>query len=249
MNIGLYQSAASLSALERWQDAVAQNITSSQVSGFKKRTVEFSTISMGEIRSDPHAKGGGDGTKGAMFPKATLGVNFQAGETLPTRREFDIALEGDGFFEVQMPDGTRGYTRAGELHPRADRTIVSRDNLPLLTDGGTPITMLPQGGGISITQEGVVTQGDAQLGKISVVRFADNSQLIPLGGGVFVPSAGAAPLQVEAPQVLQGYLENSNVTPLREMIALVQIARAYEANQKIISSRDQTLQRTLETLG
>jgi flagellar basal-body rod protein FlgF len=248
MNIGLYQSAATLSALERWQDAVSQNITSSQVSGFRKRTVAFSTVEMGEIQTDPKTRGA-DGAQPAMFPTATVGVSFQAGETTPTRRELDVAIQGDGFLEVQMPDGTRGYTRAGELHLDYTRTVVGRDNLPILSQSGTPIVLQADGGALAIAQDGAMTQGTTQLGKISVVKFPDNSQLIPVGGGTFLPKDGSTPTQVEQPSVLQGYLEASNVTPLREMIALVQIARAYEANQKIISSRDQNLQKALETLG
>jgi flagellar basal body rod protein FlgG len=248
MNIGLYQSAASLSALERWQDAVAQNITSAQVTGFKKRTVEFASMPMGEIQTDPRAKFG-DG-EAALFPKASYTISFQPGETQPTRRELDVAIQGEGFLEVQMPDGTTGYTRAGELHIRPDRTLTTPDGNPILTDNGSPISLLPQGGDISITHEGAISQGGNQLGRLAVVKFADTSQLIPLAGGIFASPAGKAPpTPVDNPQVLQGYLESSNVTPLREMVALVQIARAYEANQKIMTSRDATLGRTLEILG
>jgi flagellar basal body rod protein FlgG len=248
MNIGLYQSAASLSALERWQDAVSQNITSSQVSGFRKRTVAFSTVEMGQVQADPKARGA-DGTKAAMFPTTSLGVSFLPGETTPTRRELDVAIQGDGFLEVQMPGGVRGYTRAGELHLDSSRTLVSRDNLPVLSQSGTPIVLQAEGGSLSIAQDGAISQGDTQLGKLSVVKFPDNSQLLPVGGGTFLSKDGTTPAQVEQPAVLQGYLEASNVTPLREMISLVQIARAYEANQKIMTDRDQNLQKAIETLG
>jgi flagellar basal body rod protein FlgG len=248
MNIGLYQCAASLSALERWQEVVAQNITSSQVAGFRKRTVEFSSIEMGTIQADPKAKQA-DGGSPAMFPSTRTGVSFQPGETTPTRRELDVALSGDGFFEVQMPDGSHGYTRSGEFHLGADRTVLSRGGLPVLTTGGTPIVLQRNGDSLSIGEDGKLTQGDAQLGALSVVTFADKAKLKPVGGGMFLPSDGAEPTKLEKPGVLQGYIEGSNVTPLHEMIALVQIARAYEANQKIITDRDQNIQKALETLG
>ena len=80
-------------------------------------------------------------------------------------------------------------------------------------------------------------------------RFANVGNLEPLGGGVFVPAAGEAPIAVAEGNVMQGYVEGSNVSPMREMIDLVMIARAYEANQKMISTRDQMMQRTLDTLG
>jgi flagellar basal body rod protein FlgG len=249
MNIGLYQSAASLSALERWQAAVSQNITSSQVPGFKKRTVEFSTLEMGEIQPDPKSKLSSGDTQHAMFPQATVGVSFQPGETQPTRRDFDVALQGEGFFEVKMPDGTRGYTRAGALHARGDHTLVGADENPILAEGGGQITLQPQGGNFMVSPDGTITQGENQLGKFSVVRFPASAKLVPVGGGTFLAANGVQPVPVDKPQVLQGYIEGSNVTPLNEMIALVQIARAYEANQKIITSRDQNMQKALETLG
>ena len=245
MNIGLYQSAASLTALERWQDAVTQNITASQVTGFKKRTVDFQGVAMGEILSDTAKQQGLAG----MLPKASYGVNFAAGETTPTQRAFDAAIQGDGFFQVQTASGDRAYTRAGEFHVRSDRTLVTKDGSPVLTDGGTPITLQADGGEFAIASDGVVSQGETQLGRLGIVRFVDNAQLVPAGGGLFHAPAGVAVLPVEQPQVLQGHLEASNVTPLREMVALVQIARAYEANQKILTSRDQMLDRALQVLG
>src|SRR6185312_15750447 len=108
MNIGLYQSASALSALERWQDVVAQNVTSSQTSGYRKRTISFSSQLAGELQTDPKARDAA--AMSTIFPKINTGINFTTGETQPTKRDFDIAIQGEGFFEVQMPDGTRAYT-------------------------------------------------------------------------------------------------------------------------------------------
>ncbi len=250
MNIGLYQSASSLSALERWQDAVAQNLTSSQVSGYRKRTVEFSGLNAGERHLDPKAKIGSEGGQNAVFPAATVGINFLTGETQPTRREFDVAIQGEGYFEMKLDEsGTKGYTRNGEFHMRPDRTLVSTSGHEILTEDGTPITLLPGGGPVVINANGSVFQGATQLGKISVQKFANPGGLIPLAGGMFVPSPAAGMERVEQPLLMQGYLENSNVAPLREMVDLVVISRAYEANQKMISSIDQSMQKTLEALG
>src|SRR5476651_2481604 len=121
MDIGIYQSASSLSALEKWQDAVAQNVTSGQVTGYRKRTVEFSTQTGGEWQLDPSNKNGDSGIP-AVFPKATPGISFSTGETQPTGRDLDVAIQGDGFFEVQLADGTKGYTRSGEFNVRTDHT-------------------------------------------------------------------------------------------------------------------------------
>lgn len=248
MNIGLYQSAASLSSLERWQDAVTQNITSSQVAGFKKRSVNFMADVAGELNAGAAAKGGTSEAQGMYFPRAAYSVNFTYGETQPTRRELDVAMQSDGFFEVQLEDGRRGYTRAGELHVRPDRTLVNAQDAKVLSDSGQPIVLSPEGGPVVINTDGTIKQGTTQVAKLSVVKFANNSQLVPLAGGTFI-NTGSAPTPVERPEIIQGFLESSNITPLREMVDLVNIARAYEANQKLIQSRDQSLEKTLDMLG
>jgi flagellar basal body rod protein FlgG len=249
MNIGLYQSAASLSALEKWQDAVAQNITSGQVTGYRKRTVEFSAQSGGEWQLDPSATGGSNTTVPSVFPKASAAINFLGGDTTPTGRDLDLAIQGDGFFTLQSPDGSLAYTRSGEFTVRADRTITAGGGAELLSDSGSPIVLSAAGGNVTISPNGNVVQNGTTLGHIGLQKFANNANLTPVGAGMFVPSNGEQPQPVDNPDLLQGYLENSNVTPMREMIDLVLISRSYEANQKVITSADQQMQKTLDALG
>lgn len=249
MNIGLYQSAASLSALERWQDSVAQNITSSQTVGYRKRTVSFSTEAAGELQSNPRAAIGRDAGMPTLFPKVNPGINFTTGDTQPTRRELDVAIQGDGFFQLQRPDGSKVYSRSGEFRLRSDRTLVSAQGDEVLSNSGAPIILVAGGGPVSINRDGTIFQGNTSLGKLSVQKFADNSQLVPATGGMFTAPGGSAPQPIEDPELLQGYLEGSNVAPLREMVDLVLISRAYEANQKIISTFNEQMQKALDALG
>ncbi|HEY4300370.1 MAG TPA: flagellar hook-basal body protein [Candidatus Didemnitutus sp.] len=249
MNIGLYQSAASLSALERWQDAVAQNITSAQTDGFRKRTVEFSSEAAGKWNVDPGSQAGSGDEVQALFTKTTSGINFITGETEPTGRDLDVAIQGQGFFEVKQPDGTHAVTRSGDFHVRPDRTLVTAGNCEVLTENGSPITLTPDGGNVTINQDGTVAQGSTLLGKLAVQKFSNPSALMPSAGGLFIPGAGAGMTPVDKPELMQGYLEQSNVQPLREMVDLVVISRAYEANQKIITTTDDQMQKTLDALG
>ena len=250
MNIGLYQSASTLSALERWQDSVSQNITSAQTTGYRKRTVEFSTESAGKWNIDPRGRAGDpDNETNALFTRVTNGINFLTGETQPTRRELDVAIQGDGFFEVKQADGTKAYTRNGEFRVRPDRTLVTAGGLEVLTEGDAPITLLPSGGAITVNRDGTVFQGALSLGKLAIQKFARPEALMPVAGGLFLPAAGAGMEAVAEPELMQGYLEQSNVQALREMVDLVLISRAYEANQKVISSVDQQMQKTLDALG
>ena len=249
MNIGLYQSAASLAALERWQENVSQNITSAQTTGYRKRTIEFSTETAGEIHPDSHAKLGRDAGMPAVFPKTSAGINFISGETMPTRRELDIAIQGEGFFEIKLPDGTMGYTRSGEFRLRPDRTLVTSGGLEVMNSGGDPFVLLPGAGTVLVNQDGTVFQGALSLGKLSIQKFANTAALRPNSGGLFTPGEGAGMEAVEEPELMQGYLEQSNVQPLREMVDLIIISRAYEANQKMITTIDQQMQKALEALG
>jgi flagellar basal body rod protein FlgG len=249
MNVGLYQSAASLSALERWQEAVSQNITSSEITAYKKRTVSFSGQDSGEFLTDPKARVGQDDGQAATFPVAASSISFLPGETKPTGRKLDVALQGDGFFQVQLPDGTTAYTRTGEFQMRSDRTVVTGQGAQVLLATGTPLQLNPGQGELIINQDGTVTQGQAKLGKISVQTFANPGQLIPLTTGLFSAPAGMDPVPVAQPTVLQGNLESSNLTSLHEMVDLVTISRAYEANQKIITSSDDLLDKTIQAFG
>jgi flagellar basal-body rod protein FlgF len=249
MNIGLYQSAASLAALERWQDNVSQNITSAQTTGYRKRTIQFSTETAGEIRPDQRGRSGADSGVPAVFPKTSNGINYISGETMPTRRELDIAIQGEGFFEVQTPDGSKAYTRNGEFRLRPDRTVVTSSNLEVLSTNGDPFVLLPGGGPVVVNQDGTLFQGSVALGKLSIQKFANPAALLPSSGGLFVATPASGKSEVEAPDLMQGYLEQSNVQPLREMVDLVLISRAYEANQKMITTIDQQMQKALEALG
>ncbi len=249
MNIGLYQSAASLSALERWQDAVSQNITSSQNAGYRKRTVNFSAEFAGELQINPKGKIGRDSGMASTFPKINTGINFNYGETQPTRRELDVSIQGEGFFEIQRPDGSKVYTRSGEFRMRPDRTIVTSGGDLLMNTGGNPMLLAAGGGAVTINANGTIVQGSTTIGRIAVQKFADNAQLRPISGGFFVAPEGVEPEAVAKPELLQGYIEGSNTSSLREMVDLVLISRAYEANQKIIGTVDQQMEKTLQALG
>ncbi|MES2695891.1 MAG: flagellar hook-basal body protein [Verrucomicrobiota bacterium] len=249
MNIGLYQSASALSALERWQDSVSQNITSAQTNGYRKRTINFSTQEGGELHADPRSKVGSGEAMTMSFPKVNTGISFVTGETQPTRRELDVAIQGEGFFEIQLEDGAKGYTRSGEFRMRTDRTLVTSSGHEVLSDSGSPIVLPAGASSVTINQDGTIFNGDTRVGKLSVQSFSDTSALIPIAGGFFMAGPGAQPQAVDEPELLQGYLEGSNVSPLREMVDLVLISRAYEANQKIINTVDQQMQKTLEALG
>ncbi len=240
MNIGLYQGAASLSALERWQEVISQNISAASVPGFKKTEATFES-----------ALGGAISEKGsrAVMPSAVMRINMQPGELRTTGNEFDFAIQGGGFFQIQRPGGQTGYTRDGEFHVNPERTLVNKLGFPVLGDDG-PITLKPGGGRVSITAEGDIVQGDTVVGKIAVSEFADPSTLQRIGPGLLAPASGnVRPTAVERPAVLSGTLESGNVSALQEMVNLVELSRAYEASQRVMMADDESADKAIQALG
>jgi len=249
VNIGIYQNAASLSALEKWEAAVSQNISAAQIPGFRKKLVEFSAINVGQYGIAKGTYGSDSNTVEALFPTATNQISYAKGVANPTGADLDIALQTDGFFSVQRSDGTTAYTRNGQFKLDSARTIVNSNGDKLLSDTGSPITLSAIGGAVTISSTGNIVQKDIPLGKIGVRTFTNTSDLVPISGGLFVPTNGAQALPATNPGILQGYLEGSNVSAMNEMVDLVSITRFYEANQKVITSADQQMQRTLDALG
>lgn len=250
MNVGLYQSASSLTALERWQDVVTQNISSGQVNGFKRRVAQMHGAKASDFGATLNNGERWDKISGnAVFPELNFVVDFSRGETMTTRGELDLALQSEGFFAVQTPEGDTRYMRTGQFRVTSDRQIESTTGDRLLDPDGYPVQLLPIGGEITIDTDGQIMQGGNPTGRVGIVQFPDNNQLIPLSGSLFLAPEGVEPEAMPDAYLVQGNLEASNVKPLREMVDLVSIGRAYEANQRIIQSSDEMLQKTLETLG
>lgn len=245
MNIGLYLGATALNTLERWQESIANNMASSQVPGYRKREVQFATQLAGQI---PFGQGVAAGAVAGEFPALKRAINFAPGQIHGTGRDLDVAIRGEGFFEVELEDGTRAYTRDGSLHLSPERTLVDSQGRPVLGEGGAPLQLLPDGGPLTIARDGTVSQGTLEVGRLAIVRFDDPQQLEPLSGGLFRAPVGVNPIPVEQASLQQGALEASNVSAIESMVNLVNVTRAYQAAQKVVSTRDELLEKTLRAL-
>jgi flagellar basal body rod protein FlgG len=224
------------------------------MTGYRKRTVEFSAEASGVMQKSPGSLSSDSGLP-AYFPKASNGINFMAGTTEHTGNDLNIAIQGNGFFEVQGPDGGKTYTRNGQFHARSDRTLVDGSGNTVMSDSGSPIVFSLNGGKVTINPDGNVVQGNnstggaVSIGRIGVFTFAHPENLNPTSGGMFTTDVSNPPQPMEKPNLLQGYTETSNVTPMREMVDMVVISRAYEANQKVIRSVDELGQKAVDDLG
>ncbi len=247
MNVGVYQGAASLQALERWQEIISQNIAAASVPGFKKTEATFASV-LGETE-----RVGGDGRSAkevrGVMPSTVSEISMQQGALRSTGSEVDFAIQGSGFFQVQRPNGDLGYTRNGEFQLSPERTLVTKEGYPVMGDSG-PLTLKPGGGRISVNAEGMLLQGDTPVAKIGVYDFREPQSLRRVGDGLLAPAdANARPQAIERPSVLSGNLESSNVSPIEEMVNLVTVSRAYEASQKVIFTHDENTGKAIETLG
>ncbi|MBN1404629.1 MAG: flagellar hook-basal body protein [Opitutales bacterium] len=242
---GIYQGSDALSSLERWQAAVSQNISNSSVAGYKAvgvgiSTAESSKVPDGEDFAAILAK---QGTR----PEAK--ICFDQGQIVPSGNPMDCAIDGDGFFQVQGDEGGTIYTRNGQFRLNSENAIVDISGRPVLGTAGT-ITVNPADGDVRVEEDGQVYQGETRVAKLALVSISDESALRPAGGGyVLDENSDAKAVDLEDARVVQGYYEASNVSPMREMISMITLSRAYEANQRIISNMDSLLGRVTSTFA
>ena len=233
-----------MQALERWQEAVSQNLASASVPGYKGAAVDFDSVLAG---GQTQLNAAGPQGNGAM-PMATLRRDFTQGELRATSEPENLAIQGAGYFQVRGPDGQPAYTRDGEFHRSADGSLVTKSGLAVLGQSGEPIQIDAKKGTVSIAADGKITQGDTEVGRVGIFQFKDAGAK-GLNGGLVRPGEGDKASAVEKPQIASGFLEQSNVSPLRSMVELITVQRAYEANQKAISTHDQRLSSAIQILG
>jgi len=253
MNLSLYSAATGMEAQQLNLNTIANNLANVNTPGFKRSKIEFQDLLYQKPREAGADAGGGNlvptgievgnGSRVAATSKI-----FTQGQLTNTGEKLDLAIQGDGFFEVQRPDGTTGYTRAGSFKLSAQGQVVTVDGLPVLS-GFQPIP--PGTTGISVSEDGQVTVqggGGTQTFAITLARFANPAGLRSLGGNLYEETAASGTPEVGRPgeqgygRTVQGYIEASNVNIVEEMVNLIVAQRAYEINSKSIQTSDEMLQ-------
>lgn len=236
--IGLSQQTA----LRRHLDIIANNLANMSTPGFRGEQPIFSEYIM-PIAEDTDLSGAAALISYVDDP--ALFRDFQPGRMKLTGNPLDVAINGEGWFAVETADGER-YTRAGNFSLDADGRLVTMAGDPVLGDGG-PIVFEPQETGVAIAADGTISTDAGEKGRIRVVTFADQSQLVKEGSGLF--SSPLPPVETATARVSQGVVEQSNVNAIEQITEMIRVTRTYEATARILAQASQLREGAIETLG
>lgn len=233
----LYTAMSGASGTMSRQAAVAHNLANVTTQGYRAEEHRLRAVQV-----QTHNTPGALPTR-AFAVDASTHTDFSAGALMHTGSQYDVALRGKGWLTVALPDGTEGYTRAGSFQISENGILQTSTGIPVMGDGG-PIT-IPPGSRITIGEDGTVStinESGAQnvvnaIGRIKLVNPPE-ADLVRGPDGLFRLNSGEAAPQNDAVRVANGYLENSNVNPVEQMVSMISLARQFEMQMRMITSAE-----------
>ncbi|HEX4296395.1 MAG TPA: flagellar basal-body rod protein FlgG [Devosia sp.] len=252
----LYIASTGMAAQEQNVEIISNNIANMRTTGYKKQRAEFQDLlyqvfqRAGSATSDQGTQvPSGIEIGSGVMTSATPRVMTQ-GTVTPTEKDLDLAVQGTGYFAVQLPDGRTGYTRDGSFERNSSGLLVNSDGYQV--EPG--ITIPDNANNLSISADGIVQAyvgtdtAPTQLGQLQLYRFVNEQGLESIGNNNYVATAASGEAQAGTPNtdgmgnVMQGYLEEANVNPVTEVADLIAAQRAYEMNARVITGADEMLQ-------
>jgi flagellar basal-body rod protein FlgG len=252
----LYSAASGMTAQQMNVDNIAHNLANANTVGFKMRRTQFQDL-LYQNHLQPGASAGAQTTVpsglqlGLGTRPSSNEIIFSQGSFQATNNPFDLVIEGRGFFQVRRPGGDLAYTRAGTFHLDRDGNLVTSDGDALEPQ----ITIPPDAQSVTIAPDGTVSytqpgQTSAQVGgQIQLANFSNPAGLNSLGRNLYAPTDASGDAVMGTPggqegigSLLQGYIEQSNVSVVEEFINLIVSQRAYEANSKVVKAADEMYQ-------
>ena len=252
----LWISKTGMEAQQMQLDVISNNLANVSTNGFKKSHAVFEDLMYQNLR-----RVGSNTSEQSTLPtglQVGLGVrtvatsrNFSQGNLQQTSNNLDVAVQGNGFFQLTMPDGTTGYTRDGAFQIDSQGRMVNSSGLPLVNG----ITVPPNATNVTVAADGKVTASipgtvtPQTLGTITLASFINPPGLEPKGQNIYAESAASGQPTVGAANanglgsLMQGFMETSNVNVVQELVTMIQTQRAYEMNSKAIQTSDQMLQK------
>jgi flagellar basal-body rod protein FlgG len=245
---GLYTAASGALVAQSQADVIANNLANVNTSGFKRTLLQVqSAPEMGlyRLQNDPSSDNPRGNPSNAYVGALGMGAQvmdtptvFEQGALSKTGNPLDLALQGNGFFSIQTPQGVR-YTRDGQFSEDPAGRLVTMDGNLVLGTNGQPVQLQTSGGAVQIDRNGQITQNGQLVGTLRLVQFSNLAQVRPEGDNHFVATAAAGAAPATAATVHQGFLETSNASVVRSMVDLITAQRWYEANTKVIQTQDQ----------
>ena len=233
---GLYSAAAGMAAQQRRLEAVANDLANVNTSGYKRARVSFR-----DLVYSPTGRGAAGGVStGSGSAAASTGRSFAQGSLVPSGEPLDLAIDGEGFFQVRRADGSTALTRDGSFRLDADGRLVTADG-----DVVQPPITLPRGTDpkrVSIAADGTVSADGRRLGRIEVVQVASADGLQPIGKNLFAVTAASGTPRATRTSVVQGALEGSNVDMADAMVDMMDSQRAYQLASRAIQMQDQMME-------
>lgn len=244
MTQALFCTASSATYHEKRLDILANNLSNINTAGFKQDKLIF------RIPDEP--SGGTETTEQGSslyslppLPSGTS-IDFSQGDLKRTEHPLDLALDGNGFFAIETPEGTQ-YTRKGSFALNQDGVLVTKQGHPVLGKSGT---IKISGKDVTIDENGDVYADGSRVGSIKVVQILDLHNLRKVGNTMFAPTQGEAnEVEKENAIVKQGFLETSNVNGVMAMTEMIDMMRGYESYQKVIQFLDDVTRRSITDVG
>jgi flagellar basal-body rod protein FlgF len=231
-----YTSLTRQAGLLREMQSVANNIANASTTGFRREGVIFSEF----------VQETGDGSSISMAAARARHVDLDQGGLKATGGSFDFAIEGDGFFLIETPNGQE-LTRAGSFTPNEQGDLVTMDGHRLLDAGGAPIFIPPDATNVAMAADGTLSADDRPLSLVGVWQPVDPTSLQHQAGTRF--SAEQIEPVIDGVTLHQGMLEASNVDPIAEVARMIEVSRAYELGQKFLDKEDERIRQVTKTLG
>lgn len=238
MQNSLYVSLSGQRALMRRLETIADNVSNMNTVGFRASGVSFAA----EVART------GDSSTAFASPGMDY-VSRGAGALVRTDNELDVAIQGDGWLGVATADGT-AYTRDGRMRISESGALETVTGLKVLDAGGASIILDPQGGRPVITEDGMISQGGRQLGAIGLFAIDDNAKLTRTANSAVFSDRPAKPvLNFTKNRIAQGWVEQSNVSPVQEMTKLISVSRTFDSLASGMAQMDSSVQDAIKTLG
>ncbi len=255
----LSTAALGMTAQQRMVDNIANNLANVSTTGFKRSRIAFQDLFYQNIATSKRGGGARDVTNGSTSlqighgarPVATI-RNFTQGPIQETGNPLDMAINGEGFFQIELPDGNIAYTRDGSFTLNANGTLVNTSGLPLADQ----ISIPEDAEAVSISKDGVITARlsgsgvEIDLGQIELAKFINPAGLTAMGDNLYGETEASGMPFIGIPgtegfgMVQQTYLEESNVDVVTEMVQLIEAQRAYEINSKMVQTAEEMMSMT-----